>query len=63
MIDLEIVERVSRDKCLYIYRCQIIQFWPSCIYFKRKINDKKVTRRFDDSMSSLSSAKKISVNW
>ena len=31
--------------------------------FKRKINDKKVTRRFDDSMSSLSNAKKISMNW
>ena len=26
--------------------------------FERKINDKKVTRRFDDSMSSLSNAKK-----
>ena len=28
---------------------------------KRKINDKKVTRRFNDSMSSLSNAKKISI--
>ena len=28
------------------------------INFKRKINDKKLTRRFDDSMSSLSNAKK-----
>ena len=32
------------------------------IHFKRKINDQKVTRRVDDSMSSLSNAKKISMN-
>ena len=32
------------------------------LHFKRKINGKKVTRRFDDSMSSLSNAKKISMN-
>ena len=34
-----------------------------CINFKRKINDKKVTRCFHDPMSSLSNAKKISMNW
>jgi len=28
---------------------------------KEKINDKKVTRHFDDSMSSLSNVKKISI--
>ena len=33
------------------------------LHFKRKINGKKVTRRFDDSMSSLSNAKEISMNW
>ena len=33
------------------------------IHLKRKINDKKETRRFDDSMSTLSNAKKISMNW
>ena len=33
------------------------------IHFKRKINDKIVTRPFDDSMSSLSHAKKINMNW
>ena len=34
-----------------------------CTNFKRKINDKKVTRCFHDPMSSLSNAKKISMNW
>ena len=33
------------------------------IHFKRKINYKEVTQRFDDSMSSLSNVKKISMNW
>lgn len=33
------------------------------IHFTRKINNKKVTRRFDDSMSSLSNANEISMNW
>ena len=33
------------------------------VHCKRKINDKKVIRRFDDSMSSLSNAKRIIMNW
>ena len=35
------------------------------LYFLSKVcfNDKKVTRRFDDSMSSFSNAKKIGMNW
>ena len=33
------------------------------VHWKRKINDKKVTRRFDDFMSSLSNAKRIIINW
>ena len=41
-----------------IFSVEILSF-----KLKEKINDKKVTRRFDDSMSSLSNAKKISMNW
>ena len=48
-----------------INRAKSGNFFTGNIVFliQRKINDKKVTRRFDDSMSSLSNAKKISMNY
>ena len=45
-------------KIIYISLTNIFKTMVTKTNFKRKINDKKVTRRFDDSMSSLSNAKK-----
>ena len=48
------VDVIPLNHYLFIYLLITIDF---DVHFKRKFNDKKVTRRFDDSMSSLSNTK------
>ena len=64
-IRFEFRVRLQNLKSLFLMQSNAVSIVTmNCISFlKEKSMTKKLTRRFDDSMSSLSNAQKINMNW